>query len=186
MSIQRAGFGLGFVVGLLVGIALALGVALYVNKVPIPFKDKLGTSPAPSSAADAERAKTWDPNASLATKPAPPGAETPTAAPSSARDPQALLAGAAPPASKPAADAKPQPVTYFVQIGAFARLEDAETQRAKVAILGVGAKVTEREQSGRTVYRVRVGPFEGKDEADGVQERLRGNAIESALVRVER
>ena len=186
MSKQRGGFGLGFVVGLLVGIALALGVALYVNKVPIPFKDKLGKANAASSAADAERAKTWDPNASLAPKPTQLSVDTSKAAPSSARDPQALLAGAPSPASKPAADTRLEAVAYFVQIGAFARLDDAEAQRAKVAILGVSAKVTEREQSGRTVYRVRVGPFERKDEADGVQERLRGNAIESALVRVER
>ena len=42
----------------------------------------------------------------------------------------------------------------------MARTEDAEQQRAKLAMLGVEARLTEREQAGRTVYRVRVGPFE--------------------------
>jgi cell division protein FtsN len=53
-------------------------------------------------------------------------------------------------------------------------------------MLGFTARVSEREQAGRTVYRVRLGPFERKDEADAVQERLKSNAVESALVRVER
>ena len=52
------------------------------------------------------------------------------------------------------------PFTYFVQAGAFARSEDAEQQRARLAMLGVESRLTEREQGGRTVYRVRVGPFD--------------------------
>ena len=54
------------------------------------------------------------------------------------------------------------------------------------AIVGVQAKVSEREQSGRTVYRVRIGPFERKDDADKAKSRLDGNSIETALVRVQR
>jgi cell division protein FtsN len=46
--------------------------------------------------------------------------------------------------------------------------------------------VTEREQSGRTVYRVRVGPFEKKEEADKQKERLESNGVETALVRQQR
>jgi cell division protein FtsN len=75
--------------------------------------------------------------------------------------------------------------TYFVQAGAFARPEDAEQQRAKLAMMGMGARVTEREQSGRTVYRVRLGPFDRKEDADAAQERLQAASVESALVRVE-
>jgi cell division protein FtsN len=107
------------------------------------------------------------------------------------RDPAAILAGQAPPSTvttatarstKPGAD----PFTYFVQVGAYARQEDAEQQRARVGLMGVTAKVTEREQSGRTVYRVRVGPYERKEDADVLQEKLAGNGVEAALVRVER
>jgi cell division protein FtsN len=52
--------------------------------------------------------------------------------------------------------------------------------------MGVEARVTEREQAGRTVYRVRVGPFQNKDAADRVKDRLDGNGFDSALVRVQR
>ena len=48
------------------------------------------------------------------------------------------------------------------------------------------AKVTEREQAGRTVYRVRLGPYEKKDEADAARARLESGGVEAALVRVQR
>ncbi|WP_431274928.1 SPOR domain-containing protein [Variovorax ureilyticus] len=78
------------------------------------------------------------------------------------------------------------PFIYFVQAGAFRTSEDAEAQRAKLSLMGVEAKVTEREQAGRTVYRVRAGPFNKKEDADLLKERLDGGGLESALVRVQR
>ena len=52
--------------------------------------------------------------------------------------------------------------------------------------MGVEAKVTEREQSGRQVFRVRVGPFDKKEEADRSKEKLEASGVETALVRVQR
>ncbi|QDL36076.1 SPOR domain-containing protein [Rhodoferax sediminis] len=78
------------------------------------------------------------------------------------------------------------PFTYFVQAGAFRTAEDAESQRAKLSLMGVEAKVSEREQSGRTVWRVRVGPFNTKADADKTKEQLDGSGMETALVRVQR
>ena len=42
-------------------------------------------------------------------------------------------------------------------------------QRAKLSLSGVEAKVSEREQSGRMVFRVRVGPFDKKEDAEQSQ-----------------
>jgi cell division protein FtsN len=78
------------------------------------------------------------------------------------------------------------PFAYFVQAGAFRTPEDAEAQRVKLSLLGVEARVTEREQSGRTVYRVRLGPFDSKDAADRAKERMDSSGMDSALVRVQR
>ncbi|OYU78690.1 MAG: hypothetical protein CFE45_29515 [Burkholderiales bacterium PBB5] len=55
-----------------------------------------------------------------------------------------------------------------------------------MALLGLSAKITEREQSGRTVYRVRLGPFDAREEAEDAQAKLGGAGIEANLVRVER
>jgi cell division protein FtsN len=78
------------------------------------------------------------------------------------------------------------PFNYFIQAGAYRTPEDAEQQRARLLLLGMQAKVTEREQAGRTVYRVRVGPFDKKDDADRIKDRLDNSSIETALVRVQR
>ncbi len=78
------------------------------------------------------------------------------------------------------------PFSYFIQVGAFRTPEDAEQQRAKLSLIGFQAKITEREQSGRTVFRVRLGPFDKKDEADKTKEKLDSQSIETALVRVQR
>jgi len=75
---------------------------------------------------------------------------------------------------------------YFVQAGAYARTDEAEAQRAKLAIQGFESRITEREQSGRTVYRVRVGPFNQKADAEQVKATLAGAGTESALVRVQK
>ena len=91
----------------------------------------------------------------------------------------------APALAKPPA-AGVDPFSYFVQAGAFRTAEDAEAQRAKLSLLGMESRVTEREQSGRTVFRVRVGPFDRKEDADRSKERLDGNGFETALVRVQR
>eukprot|EP01034_Spumella_vulgaris_P030005 gene30005-37151_t len=85
-------------------------------------------------------------------------------------------------AKAPAAD----PSIYFVQAGAYLKNDDAEAQRAKLSLIGLEAKVTEREQSGRTVYRVRIGPFDRKEEADKQKERLEAGGVETALVRQQR
>jgi cell division protein FtsN len=78
------------------------------------------------------------------------------------------------------------PFTYFVQAGAFRTPEDAEAQKAKLTIAGFEAKITEREQSGRTVFRVRVGPIDKQSEANATKEKLDGAGFETAIVRVQR
>ncbi|MEO8118279.1 MAG: SPOR domain-containing protein [Rhodoferax sp.] len=120
-----------------------------------------------------------------ATKPTPDAAAVAAAAKNGAKpavsaDPLGDLAKAR------AANAAAEPFSYFVQVGAFRTPEDAESQRAKLSLGGVEAKVTEREQSGRVVYRVRVGPFDRKEEADKTKEKLEAAGMETALVRVQR
>jgi cell division protein FtsN len=214
---QRGGFVLGLIVGLLLGLGIALGVALYVTKVPIPFVDKVPQRSAEQDAQEAERNRSWDPNAGLAGKgsksssgvvsgaPAPAAQQAPAApavpAPAAqqpaavaATKPAAAAASAARTDAKPAATAAAassapaaaDPYVYYVQAGAYGKTEDAETQRAKLAMQGFVAKIYEREQSGRTVYRVRMGPMESRDEAEVLQRKLEAAGIEANLARVQR
>lgn len=87
--------------------------------------------------------------------------------------------------SKSAA-APTEPFSYYVQVGAFRTQEDAESQRAKLALTGVETKITEREQSGRAVYRVRMGPYNTKEEAEHMKDKMSSTGIETSLVRVQR
>jgi len=131
-------------------------------------------------------------NTPVAVVPPPPAGPVPAPkATAATRNPADILADKPAAANGPAtqvASTKPgaDPFSYFVQVGAYARPEDAEAQRAKLAMLGMAAKVTEREQAGRTVYRVRVGPFEKKDDADSTKDKLDASGMESSLVRVQR
>jgi cell division protein FtsN len=79
-----------------------------------------------------------------------------------------------------------EPFAYYVQVGAFRTPEDAQAQRAKLALMGLDAKVSEREQAGRTVYRVRLGPYEQLPDAERMKDNLEPNGLEAALVRVQR
>jgi len=83
-------------------------------------------------------------------------------------------------------NASVEPFIYFVQAGAFRTPEDAEAQRARLSLQGIDAKVTEREQAGRTVYRVRSGPFNKEEDADRVKDKLSATGVDAALVRVQR
>jgi cell division protein FtsN len=200
---QRGGTVLGFVAGLVVGLGLALAVAVYVTKTPVPFVNKAPSRTAEQDAAEAKKNKDWDPNAPLYGKnPAKSTASTttttgtPTAAVSTPTGgtPSKADAKADPIAAKAAekeardakADASKDPFVFFVQAGAFRTPEDAEAQRAKLTLQGLDAKVTERESAGRTVYRVRLGPFEKREEADKAKEKLDAAGSESAIVRVQR
>ena len=189
---QRGGTIVGFILGVIVGLGVALAVAVYVTKVPVPFLNK--STPRASEQDEATKNKNWDPNAPLYGKnpvrPAAPAAgpraaaSRPGAAPTSA-DPLGDLARAKANAA-PAPATSADPFEYFVQAGAFRTQQDADAQRAKLAMLGWEARVSEREQNGRTVFRVRVGPFGKRDDAESLKEKLDGAGVESALVRVQR
>lgn len=144
---------------------------------PVPAVPPLATTPVPlnppASAATAGRAAS--------------GVAAAASAARSIRDAAAILAGKTP-ASAPgrSTGGEIDAFVYFVQAGAYSRAEDAEQQRAKLAMLGLDARVTEREQSGRTVFRVRVGPFDHRDDAETAQGRLGDAKVETNLVRVER
>jgi cell division protein FtsN len=175
-------------------------VAVYVTKVPVPFLNKGQSRTPEQDAAEAKKNKDWDPNAPLYNKStAKPAAPAPAAAtPAAKSDKKTAVASPAKPENKPAVSADPlgdlvrakvgasEPFSYFVQVGAFRAQEEAESQRAKLSLAGVEAKVTEREQAGRQVFRVRVGPIDKKEEADQIKDKLEAAGYETALVRVQR
>jgi cell division protein FtsN len=178
---------------LVVGLAVALVVAIYVTKVPIPFLNKGLSRNAEQDAAEQKKNKDWDPNAPLYGK--PPAANAP-ASDKAPLTPAAPLPPVPEPAESTSADplgdlglSKTQGVDtfyYFVQVGAFNGSEEAQTQQAKLALAGFDPKISEREENGKIIYRVRLGPIETKTEAEDAQTKLKANKFESVLKRVQR
>jgi len=188
----------GFIAGLLVGLGVALVVAVYISKVPIPLVDRGVQRQPDQDAIEQERNRDWNPNAQLGGARSAASA-APPAAPAAAPPPVSAPAGAdalgelmqsrsatPAPGAPTEAPALADPFVYFVQAGAFRGQAEADSQRARLAMLGLQAEVSEREQAGRPVFRVRLGPFQNKVEADIMQERLSGQGIETNLVRVQR
>lgn len=150
---------------------------------PVPGK------PAPASA-PVNTPPAAPPPAAVTPAPAPtsvaPATQTP---PRSNRDAAAILSGEPVPQPRGASSSRPagpDPFIYYVQVGAYSSADDAEQQRAKLALQGFAAKISDREQGGRTIHRVRVGPFDGQADAQAQQDKLKAAGVDAALVRQER
>ncbi len=200
---QHGGTFLGFILGLVIGLAVALGVAMYVTKVPTPFSNKNQTRSPDQDAMESQKNKDWNPNGVLQPKAPASVPADPASAPASApalqgaleaprkeikpavnADPLADLAKSRTAVSAP--DAGTEPFQYFVQVGAYRSQAEADSQKAKMALLGLDARISEREQAGRIVYRVRLGPFDDKAVAERLHARLERAQFENTIVRIQR
>ena len=106
-----------------------------------------------------------------------PIAETPVASPSATTAPAiAASASTTPPAN--ADDSR-----YLLQAGAFAASGDAETVKAKIAMLGLNARVESAQIGGKTVYRVRMGPYGSASELADAKAKLSGGGLPAMAVK---
>ncbi|RZT38554.1 SPOR domain-containing protein [Cupriavidus agavae] len=97
---------------------------------------------------------------------------------------------AARPAEKPVADpiaeiaqADANKVGYLLQVGAFRSQDDADRQKANLAMQGFEARVTDRDVNGIKMYRVRVGPFNRIEDMNRVRDRLQSSGFDASVIR---
>lgn len=74
--------------------------------------------------------------------------------------------------------------TYYLQAGAFRERTDADNTRAKLALLGFEARISERQSETGTLYRVRVGPIGQVETINRMRSELTSNGVDAAVVRV--
>ena len=146
----------------------------------------------------AERADKAAPAAAPATAPAPAAAEAdplgqaiagmqaPAAAPAAPAAPPAAPAAAPPAPPAPAPVASTDGYIYYLQAGAFREMSDAENTRAKLALLGFEASITDRTTDGGVLHRVRVGPYGGVEAMNKARAKLLDSGIDVAIVRNQR
>jgi cell division protein FtsN len=117
-----------------------------------------------------------------AAKPAPKAA--PAAPPAAAPAPAAVNVAPQPVAkAAPAADGGDEKFIYYLQAGAFREIADAESARAKLALLGFEANVSDRATDTGVLHRVRIGPFNQVEAMNKVRSKLSENGVDVAVVR---
>jgi cell division protein FtsN len=72
---------------------------------------------------------------------------------------------------------------YVIQAGAYTLYSQADRARARLAMIGVNARIEEATSNGLPIYRIRIGPMSNA-EADSLRQRLRSNNIESMALKV--
>jgi len=96
---------------------------------------------------------------------------------------QELSDQARPPSNGPTA--APEDARYLLQVGSFRDMDDADQLKARLALLGVVARVQSVTVNDATWHRVRVGPVNSAREADEMRNRLADNGIDSLVMKVQ-
>lgn len=95
--------------------------------------------------------------------------------------PDAAATAAVSTATNPAATTSD--ARYILQAGAFGGSGDAETVKAKIAMLGLNARVEAAEIGGKTVYRVRMGPYGTASELSDAKAKLTSGGLPAMAVK---
>lgn len=177
--------GLILVAGLLLGLGLAAGYLMFGDRqkldailpqpnpqaeAPVPRRDAEPVAQEPETPADAPK-PTYDFYTVLPEKEVElPGETAEAAAPGSTAPASTAAAPAdagATPAAAPAAQGGLQ-----LQAGAFGNAGDAEALRARLALVGQMARIETVQANGRTLHRVRLGPYADVAARDAAQKAL--------------
>jgi cell division protein FtsN len=204
------GIVIGLIVGLVIAVAVAL--AITKGATPFTDKTgKAGkmTEPTAGQAADPNKPLYGNKDAARAAnkqitdkpKPAttpadadPLGAAianmkerpTPEPVPAPAPKPAPTHVATAPAQNvTPSSAAEPaeEKITYYLQAGAFREVGDAENTRAKLALLGFEAVISERANDSGVLHRVRIGPFAQVESMNRARAKLVDAGIDVAIVR---
>jgi cell division protein FtsN len=166
---------MGFVLGLLLGLAIAVGVAIMLTKgAPEPKLNQRApeaiSKAKPVEAIEEGEVQVEDKpnlNKSLQSKVPLPSEAAP-------KDPIASIAAAT------------QGPEYWLQTGAYRNQDEAQRQKAMLAMQGLEALISERELDGAALWRVRVGPFVGQSEVTQTRARLQSAGIPSTIIRINK
>lgn len=177
-----------FLIGLILGIGIAGGLAFYLNSAPMQFsnknvsnKDASGSigygASGPITLAPGTKIQEEVPNNNIESKPA-------ASAPTPSYDFYDVLQGkeATKNASSPSTQQKPKVTRIFVQAGAFYDMDAANDMKARIALLGLDARIKSERDGDKMVNRVILGPLPDEDQAQQIIKRLADEQIDSALV----
>ncbi len=192
---EEGGTLLGILLGLALGAILAFGIAWWFTRnAPFPAQtptDKNQGSPGGTAPTETKfdfykvLPEGWNGNDGKTQKPAEPPKAAETKTP-----PQPATVVPTPPVTPQVAAIAPEPPKpqgterLYWQIGAFATEKEASRVRAELAMAGITSTVEPaRMPDGRTLYRVRTGPYRSPDEAQAARARLLAAGYAPTLVK---
>jgi cell division protein FtsN len=73
--------------------------------------------------------------------------------------------------------------SYLLQVGSFRENSDAEQMKARLALLGITARIQTVTINDATWHRVRVGPVSGIGQDDEMRSQLSDNGIDSLVMK---
>jgi cell division protein FtsN len=111
---------------------------------------------------------------------ADPAAKKSTAAVPADKTQEPAAAQAAPDKSPPADTSR-----YLLQAGSFERSADADDLKARIALSGEPARVEQAEVNGKTMYRVRLGPYENAQAANTAKANLAGQGLDAVSIKIK-
>ena len=133
----------------------------------------------------------------LASRPEPAGepaaAEPATGAPASESVPDTVASTPTEPAAAQVPDSEqpppaPSPVDtpgmYVLQLGAFVRETEAESLKARLALVGMTARIQPVMVDRQTYYRVRIGPTDDLAQLNADRARLQQHRFDSILLKL--
>lgn len=173
----------GIAIGVVIGLAVAIGVVLFVRKTPDSFVDRAARPPESDARA-------------VVNQPIPPAAST-GSTPDNTAKPRFDFYNILPGNEDPAAikDVEPAPQDpeapakqeqYYLQLGSFQSETEADNLKAKLALLGVEARIETAEVPDKGLFhRVRVGPYASTADLNRVRDQLNQNGVPSSLVKVD-
>lgn len=192
---QRGNTLTGIIIGLIIGLVIAVIVALMITKGATPFTGKTGKlgkmgEPQAGQAADpnkplyGNKEAAREANKQFAGKPKAPEADPLGDVIAGLDNDAAADAPAAAAAAAPAAaEAGEERIIYYLQAGAFREMADAENTRARLALLGFEAAITDRTNGADVLHRVRIGPYNQAEAMNRARAKLIDAGIDVAIVR---
>ena len=148
--------------------AASVAAATPTTSVPMPLNETAASAPKPLPE----------------TAPARPAATPPPASTAAVTTPAAASA-AKPAASAAAAPAVADTTRYILQAGSFGASGDAESTKAKLAMMGLAARVESADIAGKTVYRVRMGPYGSAGELAEAKQKLTGSGLPAIAIKAQ-
>ena len=173
---------------------------MYANREAVREANKEVTEKA-AARSTAKPAESADPlgqaiasmEAKPAAQPAPHDSHplaVPAAAPASHAVPAAPVAAPAPPPAAATASAANTAGSgeyiYYLQAGAFRNMPDAEATRAKLALLGFEAAISDSTRESGVLHHVRLGPYNQVESMNKARAKLLDNGVDVAIVRKQR